>query len=83
MNRKIRTGIYTLWCIKQIVNENLLIAQGTLLNALGSPKLEGNIKTEGIYVYVWLIHFAMKQKLTSLYKAILQLKKKNKIHKNK
>jgi len=34
MNWEIRTDTYTLLCIKQITNENLLIAQGTLFSAL-------------------------------------------------
>ena len=34
-------------------------------------------KREGIYVYIWLLHFVVQQKLTSHCKAmILQLKKK-------
>ena len=37
------------------------IAQGSLLNALWRPKWEGNPKY-GIYVYIELIHFAVKQK---------------------
>ena len=37
------------------------IAQETLLNALWWPKWEGNPKKE-IYVYIWLIHFAVQQK---------------------
>ena len=34
------------------------IAQGTLFNA--QPKWEGNPKEEGIYVYEWLIYFAVQ-----------------------
>ena len=37
-------------------------------------------KEEGIYVHMWLIHFAVQQKLTQHCKAtILQFKKKKKI----
>ena len=49
MNWEIGTDINTLLiqCEKQIMNENLLIAQGTLLHALRSPKWEGNPKKRG------------------------------------
>ena len=51
------------------------MAQGTLLSALWWPKWEGNPKKEGMYVHVWLIHFAVQQKLIQHCKAIfLQLK---------
>ena len=39
------------------------IAQGTLLSALWWPECEENPKKEGIYVYIWLTHFAVQQKL--------------------
>ena len=44
------------------------IAQGTLTNTLWGPKWEENPKG-GIYVYVWLIHLAVQQKLTQQCKA--------------
>ena len=50
------------------------IAQGTLLSALNAqsfPKWEGNPKKEGIYVYVWLMHFAVQQKLMQHCKSII------------
>ena len=31
----------------------------------------GESKTEGIYVYIWLIHFALQQKITQHYEAII------------
>ena len=40
------------------------IGQGTLFSALWRPKWKGNPKKEGIYVQVWLIHFAVQQKHT-------------------
>ena len=40
------------------------ISQGALLNALWCPKWEG------IYVYVSLIHYAVKRKPTQHFKAI-------------
>ena len=55
MNWEIEINIYTLPCIKQITNENLLyIAQEALLNALWCPKWEGNPKKRGDIV----IHIA-------------------------
>ena len=39
--------------------------------------VQGRPKREGIYVYLWLIHFVVQQKLTQYYKTIIcQLKKK-------
>ena len=39
--------------------------------------LRGRSEREGMYVYIWLIHFAVQQKLTQYSKAIIcQLKKK-------
>ena len=39
--------------------------------------LGGRLQREGIYVYIWLIHFVVEQKLTQHCKAIIcQLKKK-------
>ena len=37
-------------------------AQGTLCNALWCPEWGGNPRKEGMYVYRWLIHFAVQQK---------------------
>ena len=42
------------------------IAQATLLGALWRTNWEGNRNKGEIYVYVWLIHFAVQQKLTTL-----------------
>ena len=43
----------------------------------------GNLKREGIYVYLGLIHAIVQQKLTQHFKAIiLQLKKKTKNFEN-
>ena len=40
----------------------------------------GRLKREGIYVYLWLIHVGVQQKLVQHCKAtILQLKKKSKV----
>ena len=40
--------------------------------------LRGRSEREGMYVYIWLIHFAVQQKLTQYSKAIIcQLKKKD------
>ena len=42
------------------------IALGTLLSALGNLN-EKDLQKEGVYVYAWLIHFAVQQKLTQHY----------------
>ena len=60
---EIRIDIYTLLCIKQITNENVLYTQGTLLTALWPTKWERNPKERG-NVYTSLIHFAVQKKLT-------------------
>ena len=39
------------------------IALETLLSALGDLN-EKDLQKEGVYVYAWLIHFAVQQKLT-------------------
>ena len=31
----------------------------------------GKLKREGIYVYIWVIHIVVQQKLTQHYKAII------------
>ena len=46
-NWEVGTDIYTLLGIKQITNESLHAAQGTLLRALWRPKREGTPKTRG------------------------------------
>ena len=51
------------------------ITQGTQCSVV--TQIGGKSKKEGIYVYIWLIHFILQQKLTQHCKAtILQLKKK-------
>jgi len=51
------------------------IAQETLFNALWGLKREGTHKKGVIYVSVWLVYFAVQQKLTQHCKAtILQYK---------
>ena len=72
--------IYTHWDCTQ--NRSLMrsyrIAQGTLLNALWWPKWKGNLKQRSVYIYfiyiyicIYLIHFAVQQKLTQHCKAII------------
>ena len=52
INWEIGIDICTLLYIKEITNENPLLAQGTLLNALWGPKWEGNPKNRG-YMYTY------------------------------
>ena len=62
MNWKIGIDV----CALLILLRTYCIAKGTLLSALWWPKWEGNPKKEEIYVYIWLIHFAVQQRLTTL-----------------
>ena len=52
MDWEIGIDICTLLYIKEITNENPLLAQGTLLNALWGPKWGGNPKNRG-YMYTY------------------------------
>ena len=61
MNWDIGIDMYTLLCIKQMTNENLLY--NTVNSMLRGDK-------EEIYLYVQLIHFTVQQKLTQQCKAI-------------
>ena len=63
MNWEIEMDIYTLLCIKQITNENLFY---NVVTEMGRK-----FQKENMYVYVWLIHFALQQKLTQLRKATI------------
>ena len=65
--------------VKQIANGNLLYGSGNSTGALYQPRevgWGGRFKTEGICVYLWLIHVEVWQKTAKLCKAvILQLKR--------
>ena len=51
-------------------------AEGTL-NALGYTEWGESLKSKGVCVSVWLIHFAVQQKLTQHWKATLPPQKNN------
>ena len=56
---------------------DLLRVQGTLKSLLQHHSSKATVLREGISTYIWLIHFALQQKLAQHCKAIiLQLKKK-------
>ena len=74
--------IYTLLCIKYITNENPLYSTGNSTQRSVVTRMERKSKKERIYVYMWLIHFAIQQKLTQHRKATI-LQKKKKVNKNK
>ena len=64
MNWEVGTDTYTLLiilCIKQVTNESLLYN-----SVLYVTKVGRKYKKEGMYVCVWLIHFAIQQKLTAV-----------------
>lgn len=66
-----------------MASESHCTSQATLLNALLSPRWEGDTRPEEVYVYTELIHFCLQQKQTQ--HCIKQLyfnnfvKKKNKL----
>ena len=73
------SDIYTPLCIKQIINENQLYSTGNSTKGSLETQMGRKSKEEGIYVHMWLIHFAVQQKLTQHCKATrLQFKKKKK-----
>ena len=57
-------AIYTPLCIKYISDENPLSSTGTPTQCPVGTSMERKLRDEGIYVYVWLIHLAVQQKLT-------------------
>ena len=69
MNLETGIDIYTLLCIKQTTNENLLYCRGS--SVLCGDLNGENFKKAGSggYVYVQLICFAAQQKLTQYCKA--------------
>ena len=77
--------IYTLPCVKEIANGELLQstrnpAQGSVMTSRGGKWGWGGreIKREGIYVYISLIHFVAPQKLAQHVKQLYFNKKNNK-----
>ena len=71
---------YTLLCAKWIATANLLYGSGnsnkgsvtTNRGGMGR-EMGGRCKREGTYVYLWLIHVAVWQKLTQYCKAIKKI----------
>ena len=63
------TDTYTLLYIKQITNEDLRIALGTQYSVMAYMGKES--KTEWMYVYAKLSHFAVRLKLTQHCKSII------------
>ena len=63
MNWDIGIDIYTVLCIKQITNENQLYSTGNSTRCSVVTSMGWESKKEHMYVYVWLIPFAVQQKL--------------------
>ena len=68
----------TLPYVKYIANGNLLYGSGKSNRGSVSTyrfgidrEMGGRFKSEGIYVYLWLIHVEVLQKITKLCKAII------------
>ena len=75
MYREFGLCIYTVLCIKWIINKNLLYTTGNSTWYSVESYMGRKSKKEGIYLCVWLIHF-VQQKLTQQHIAtVLQLKK--------
>ena len=51
-------------CIKYITNENLLYSTGNSTQSSVVTWMVRKSKNEWIYVYIWLTHFTVEQKLT-------------------
>ena len=59
MNWEIEIAIYTLLCIKEVTNENLLQSTGNSV----LTEMREKSKKEGLYVHISLIHFTVQRKL--------------------
>ena len=68
MNREIGTDIYSLLCIKELANENLLCSTG---NSVLCGDLNGKEIQNGGEIYIYKIHFAVQQKLAQHCKATI------------
>ena len=77
MNWEFGIDIYTLLSIKEITSENLRHSTGSFTSKSVVTTWEGskkkNPKTR-IYVYGWLIHFAVEQKITQHCKSFTSIK---------
>ena len=70
----VRIDVYTLTCVKQVASGKLLYsARGsdrcsvkTWMGVVG-----GRLRREGLYIYIGLIHFLVRQNLTQHRKAII------------
>ena len=62
-----------------MTNENLLYSTGNSTRCSVMTEMGRKSKKDGIYVYIWLIHFAAQQKLTQQCKATTLQFKKNEI----
>ena len=52
--------IFTVLCIKQMTNDNLLCSAGNPTQCSVVTSMGRKSKWEGLYVYVQLIHFAVR-----------------------
>ena len=80
INWKIRINVYTVLYMIQIISKDLLYSteSSTRYSVMAYFRRESN--KELIYVYVWLIHFAIYLKLTQLRSNFFFQKRINKIH---
>ena len=66
---QIGTGIYTVLCMEQTTNENLLFSTGSFSQCSVVTSMRRKSKNKGIYTYVQLTQFAVQQKLLEHSKA--------------
>ena len=66
LNTNPRVDIYALLIlhIKQVTNENLLYSTGNSIQYSVMASMGRKSKKQGIYIYMYLIHFVVQQKLT-------------------
>ena len=69
MNWEIGIDIYTLLCVKQITNKNLLYSTGNSTQFSVPNEKEIKKMWGDIHVYIELIHFSVQQKVTQHCKA--------------
>ena len=68
MNWETGTDVYALLilCIKQTTNEDTLYSTGSSASCTAVTGMGRKSKWEGIYIYVWLVHFAVQWELPVL-----------------
>ena len=69
--------------LEQISNEVLLCGTGNYIQSLVAEHDGGWFEKKNLYIYVWLGHYALQQKLTQHYKSAIKTKHKPYYEENK